>query len=295
VGCNPFEMPSSACQEGQACYLSREATRCRPAGVTALGEPCEGPNACVSGLQCLVLCTEICSLDGSEGSPCGECPSGEHDARISPDNNVGLCLTEDIPAVCDIYAQTGCGAGEGCYGLRGGHGCLNAGARAAGAVCQSGNQCTPGTVCINGSCLPVCTHDMRRPMDQQCEIRCPGEFINLTPTVWQQGVCTNVMVEGACDFWNPMCEGGQMCVPTIVGNTCRDAGAMRAENEPCQEHTDCSTGLLCPRDIDVCRPACSVAPFVSGGPGVVVLICEDDCPNGVGMPIERGSDIGFCP
>jgi len=130
-------------------------------------------------------------------------------------------------------------------------------------------------------------------MEQQCETKCPGEFINLTPNIWQQGVCTNVEAEGACDYWTPMCPAGELCVPTIVGNTCRTAGAGRAVDEPCQDHTDCAAGLLCPRDINVCRPACSVAPFVAAAQQP--LICEDDCPNGAGMPIERGSDIGFCP
>jgi len=283
----------SVCDDDQGCYLQREATKCMGAGDKAAGVACETPNDCAPGLQCLVVCTEICSLDGAHAPACAECPSGVFNERISPENNVGVCLTETIPAACDIFAQTGCEAGEGCYSLRGGHGCTTAGNKPAGADCNSGNDCEPGTLCINGACLPYCRNSDDTPMEHRCDVKCPNENLTLTPQIWNQGACTNVQPENPCDYWAQDCADGRRCLPTVLGETCTNANGAGMAGSPCQEHGDCAAGFLCPNEIGQCRQACSIEPFVDAP--TPPLICADDCPNGAGMPIEPDSRIGFCP
>jgi len=282
-----------ACEEGQGCYLSRDATKCMSAGMKSAGEACDSPNECSPGLHCLVVCTEVCSLDGAHAPACGDCPSGEINDTISPDNNIGLCLTETIPAQCNIFSQDDCGAGEGCYSVRGGHACISAGNKPEGAECSSGNECVPGAMCINGACLPYCRNSEDTPMEHRCDTKCPNEFLTLRPQIWQQGACTNVQPANPCDFWLQDCEGGRRCLPTVLGESCVPAQGMSMLDQPCQDHENCGPGLVCPRDAGVCKQACSIEPFVDGA---MPIICADDCPSGApGMPIEPDSRIGFCP
>ena len=41
---------------------------------------------------------------------------------VSEENELGVCLSTDIPG-CDIFGDE-CGAGQGCYNVRGGRACL---------------------------------------------------------------------------------------------------------------------------------------------------------------------------
>ena len=252
----------SPCTEEQGCYIQREATKCLGAGMKRAGEVCDTANDCVPGLQCFVVCTGICSLDGAHPPACSDCPSGVFNERISPDNNAGICLTETIPAACDIFAQNDCPEGEGCYSVRGGHACISAGIKPAGAECNSGNECEPGTICINNACLPYCRNSDDTPMEHRCDVKCPNDNLTLTPQIWQQGACTNVAPASPCDFWAQDCEGdGRRCLPTVLGESCTPSAGQAMLDAPCQDHGDCAAGLVCPRELNVCKQACSIEPF----------------------------------
>ncbi|MGC6415645.1 MAG: dickkopf-related protein, partial [Bradymonadia bacterium] len=284
----------SPCGVAEACYIDREASKCMAAGTKAQGEACERPNDCAAGLQCFVVCTPICSIDGSHAPACADCPSGVANTTISPDNNAGICLTETIPASCDIFAQDDCPAGEGCYSVRGGHACTTAGVKPAGSECSAGNECVPGTLCISGACLPYCRDSADTPMEHRCDVKCPNENLQLVPELWGQGACTNVEPTAPCDFWAQDCADENLrCLPTVLGESCASGNGQTMLDQACSDHADCGAGLVCPRELNVCRPACSIEPFVNAMP--MPLICADDCPNGVGQPIEPDSRIGYCP
>ncbi len=163
----------------------------------------------------------------------------------------------------------------------------------AGSECFSTNDCEPTTICVNNVCLPYCTNNPELPEQYQCETMCPGNVVNLTPEIWAQGVCTNVEAANACNFWDQDCEGGNICVPTLVGESCSMPTGNGMAGDACQDHTDCMAGLVCPRQVGECKPACSIEPFVTDSAGNEVLECSN--PRCQGMPIENDSVIGFCP
>jgi hypothetical protein len=131
-------------------------------------------------------------------------------------------------------------------------------------------------------------------MEHRCDVKCPNDNLTLTPQIWQQGACTNVAPASPCDFWAQDCEGdGRRCLPTVLGESCTNAIGESMAETACQDHSDCAAGLVCPREVGVCKAACSIEPFVNVMP--MPLICADDCPNGAGQPIEADSRIGYCP
>ena len=211
---------------------------------------------------------------------------------VSPENEVGVCLSTDIPG-CDIFGDE-CEAGRGCYNVRGGRACLPEGTGEAGAACTSATNCKQGHVCLYGVCLPYCRDSADTPDEHKCAQKCPGNTVILTPLIWQGGACTNVMAANTCNFWAEGADcNGDVCVPTPVGEICRPATGMGGLGDGCSDTTDCQKGLVCPRQVGQCKTACSIEPFVDGG--FTPPICMDDCPSGPGMAIAPESRIGYCP
>ncbi|MEE2789954.1 MAG: hypothetical protein VX589_21610, partial [Myxococcota bacterium] len=162
--------------------------------------------------------------------------------------------------------------------------------------CDASNECQPGNLCIFDVCLPYCRDSADTPDENKCANRCPGETTPLLPVIWQGGVCTNVMATNTCDFWaeGADCNGvGEVCVPTPVGEICQTARGMAGLGDQCNGTADCQQGLVCPSQVNRCKRACSIEPFVDGG--FTPPICMDDCDGGPGMPMAPDSRIGFCP
>ena len=179
---------SEGCGEGQGCYLNGNSSQCLPGGNLGLGEVCEGgpANSCAPGLQCFVTCRELCSTASQQPS-CASCPAGSHE--FSPSLSLGFCLEGGPPTLCDLFSQTGCEAGQGCYPVVGGIACRTAGTRAPGVDCQSGNSCLPGHACVNAKCLELCDLNAALSDPTSCDARCPTSMGAILPVSWQIGVC----------------------------------------------------------------------------------------------------------
>jgi len=98
--------------------------------------------ALLSGLVCLAGCQSLTKLSKFEVVQCdgagSQRPSGE---------------------VCDIVAQTGCGAGQHCQ-WRGEHAsCVAPGSLQPWSACSSADECPQGQTCDRGSCKPYCDCD----------------------------------------------------------------------------------------------------------------------------------------
>ncbi|MDP6946987.1 MAG: hypothetical protein QF464_22750, partial [Myxococcota bacterium] len=200
-----------------------------------MGAICDVANDCIPGLQCLVVCTGICSLDGTAGLSCADCPV--ESLEINADNNMGICIDENIPAACDLYNQTGCAAGEACYSVRGGHGCLAAGVQPEGTECKFSNECTAGNMCINSMCLEACDIGAAEGAPESCGVKCNGtEPGTLTPTIWNIGFCKDADPAEPCSFWEQDCAGGKVCYGTVLGEACMTPEGTAGEGAGCSRN-----------------------------------------------------------
>ena len=169
------QVVATMCEDGQGCYLSRDATKCLSAGTLVKGEACEAPNDCAPGLHCLVECREVCSVQADHPQSCAQvCPEppaevimaiGRPDVvkftTVSEENELGVCLGTEIPG-CDIFGDD-CLANEGCYPVRGGNACIPAGTKTPGTPCDASNECQPG-ICVSSmyACPIAATALIRR-------------------------------------------------------------------------------------------------------------------------------------
>jgi hypothetical protein len=301
------------CTAAQPCVSS-----CDGAVAGGQGEICGVANDCVAGLQCLVVCTDICSLDGSAGIPCSGCPI--EFMEINADNNMGICITENAPAACDLYnpSASGCAAGEACYSLRGGHGCLGAGVQIEGTECKFSNDCTGGNLCINSMCLEACDQMAAEGAPESCGVKCDGsEPGSLTPAIWGVGFCKDAPPAEPCSFWEQNCTGGKVCYGTVLGEACMTPDGTAGEGDGCTRNQDCAPGLVCPSSNSpnsgqCTRPCSIVIPDFDGsmsdcgstsdcglpesciGGKCAVPYCADDCPGAAAEPVATDSQIGTC-
>jgi len=293
-----------------------------------VGEICSGASDCVPGMQCLVVCTSICSLDGTAGLPCAGCPapadpnlpSGENNSFISinADNNMGICIDENVPAACDLYNQTGCAPGEACYSIRGGHGCLGAGTQPEGTECKFSNDCSGGNLCVNSMCLEACDTKADPGAPESCDVKCNGTTPgNLSPAVWGTGFCQDAPPAEPCSFWKQDCEGGKVCYGTSLGEACLTPDGTAGEGATCSRNQDCAAGLVCPNSNspngNTCTRPCSIIiPDFDGsqtdcsgdgdcglpescfGSKCIVPYCADECPAAAAQPVATDSIIGTC-
>jgi hypothetical protein len=115
---------------------------------------------------------------------------------------LGFCLDGNGPALCDLYQQLGCLAGEGCYPVPGGVACRDAGEITPGLACTSGSSCTPGHACVSGACRMLCDLSAAEAAATSCASRCewfttPDGQSHLSvgaiePTSWGMGVCVDL-------------------------------------------------------------------------------------------------------
>jgi hypothetical protein len=265
------------------------------AGSLAEGEIChgQGANVCEPGLQCLVLCTKVCSfsdINDDEPKCLDTCPSGGKFQPINNDNFIGLCLGDTVPQACNLFEQTGCDPGQGCYSIKGGWGCVKAGSTKVGAACQYTNDCAPGTICINSTCAEVCSsHADDKEKNYSCDKQCGGEFNNITPAEWNIGFCTNAEPADPCDFWKQDCvDPDKLCYFVTNGATCLKKGAEKPLNADCKYISDCAKGLYCTQG--TCVQPCSLEQLAPPP----TPICADDCPGGKFKTLSFENQVGVC-
>jgi len=293
VGCNPFQDAETACGPGNACYYGNQATQCSTAGVAPAGTDCYGQpfDLCASGLQCVVECQEACSTDdaGADEPKCSAvCGGADNILEVSAENSLGVCLTATVPATCDIWAQTGCQGGEGCYRVTGGIACLSAGDTAIGEACEFTNDCVPGAVCVSSQCQDLCDATENATGPNACDTKCQSSN-NLTPVVWGFGICTDAEPADPCDFWAQDCaDAGQTCYQLQNGASCLATGGSAAKDAACSGVTDCAPGLICSGN--VCREPCHTSDFPpSGAPS-----CPQTCGAAGYSPISVENQIAYC-
>lgn len=288
VGCNAFDQ--STCGDGQGCYLNNNATKCFEAGTLKEGEACIdlGPNSCEAGLQCLIVCTPVCSfIDVNGDEPkCTEFCAGASFQAVNDDNGIGVCLTDTPPSECDIFAQEGCGAGEGCYMTNTGWRCFNAGKVEIGEQCEFTNDCVPGGICINSQCQEICSVKEAAPAKDKCDEKC-GAFNQVNPSEWEVGFCTDAEPAVPCDFWAQDCvDAGTACYFVSNGATCLTAGT-GGSGASCSSVNDCMGGLYCYQG--KCSEVCSINEFQAGA-----SICIDDCPESKFESVSLENQVGIC-
>ena len=298
VGCNPFDDAETACGPGNACYYGSQATQCSTAGVAPAGTDCYGGpfDVCEPGLHCVVECQAVCSTNdaGADEPKCSAVCTGGESLEISAENNLGVCLTETIPQTCDIWAQTGCQSGEGCYRVQGGIACLTAGTTEAGEACQFTNDCVPGAVCVNSQCQELCDAKEGATGPNACETKCQSSN-NLTPVVWGFGICTDAEPADPCDFWLQDCaDAGKTCYLLQNGAACLDTGGSAAVDEACSGVTDCAEGLVCSGSL--CRKPCHINDFPPTGAISCTELCDLDAqsPTQTIQSIFVGSPYAYC-
>lgn len=192
--CSPFEPPWETCGPGLGCYVGGPAaTKCMVEGTLPMGATCWGQavNACTPAMQCFVTCQAICSTTpGSSDQPKCEtaCASGMF-TTVKAAQGIGVCVTSQVPKVCELHGQTGCAAGEGCYTVQGGWGCLEAGKTPKGGECIYTDSCLPGLICVDSACSAVCSLEPGAPVELQCDFMCPGGWAVLEPAAWNTGIC----------------------------------------------------------------------------------------------------------
>ena len=263
IGCNAFE---STCGDGQGCYYGNGTTKCMPAGTKEKDALCTGANDCKSGLHCLVTCREACSTnaDNADQPKCKDvCGGGDDDIKeLSPENGFGVCVPDEPPAECDIFAQTGCPASDGCYLITGGFGCIPAGSKKPGEACTGGNECAKGSLCINSTCAEICSvREADADKDYFCTTKCKDNG-TITPGKWGIGYCKDADPAEPCDFWAQDCEAGKNCYLVSGGGTCMQTGGSTPEGGECNFVQDCAPGLACGNK--VCLKPCSIADFPEG-------------------------------
>ena len=193
--CNPFGPPAEECAEGAGCYIEPGGTDCLAAGSKPEGSVCYGdsPNSCIPGLQCAIVCSQICSvIDNNADQPkCDNaCPTGVRFPLASP-VGAAVCVTANMPSLCNLYTQTGCPDGKACYIVTGGAACADAGNLQLGAVCQYTDECAPGTICASGTCKTLCSLDPNAVPNDACDQKCAAGHEIVVPTLWNVGVCSN--------------------------------------------------------------------------------------------------------
>ncbi|MBZ0121165.1 MAG: hypothetical protein K8H88_29490 [Sandaracinaceae bacterium] len=138
----------ASCGAGMACLINGSTemgwmAACGPAGVGGDGATCNPDgmtNECQEGFQCNEgLCRQLCCSNE-------DCTVGGQFCNQIGGLNGGFCQP---PAMCDLFAQTGCGMNEECNLLPNGDRiCDGAGTLTEGMECMFRNECVPGMGCF---------------------------------------------------------------------------------------------------------------------------------------------------
>lgn len=134
-----------SCPVGQmACDGTCIDTTYDPMHCGSCTRACTASQSCISG---------ACVTCGVEGAIC---------CGTDPSCGSGLLCVDRCrrAATCDVFAQTGCRAGEACYASYYGTYCAPAGSGVRGAVCTADGDCAPGSGCTDvlrdRLCRPYC-------------------------------------------------------------------------------------------------------------------------------------------
>ncbi len=123
---------------------------------------CSVDTACKLGYTCVAfaavgstpVCSRFCAHDSDclgTGSRCVDGLVG----NMGQDLHVTVCSN-----ACDVYGQTGCPSGMGCYGVDATAGdftdCAYFAGAADGAACTSTTDCLAGSVCVDFGATKTC-------------------------------------------------------------------------------------------------------------------------------------------
>jgi hypothetical protein len=228
------------------------------------------------------IAAEITGCNGETGLG-----GGEFD-EVSEDNGVGVCLTSEMPAACDIFYQMGCEPGQKCAFVNGGAGCVSAGNVAIGEACGGPlGGCVAGGLCVNSTCGEICDASPEAAPEVSCDEKC-SSMSNINPSIWGVGICTDQGPAVTCDFWAQDCEDpAQNCYFVTGGATCLTPNGNGQEGEPCSSLTDCGKGFTCASN--TCITPCSLDEFADPP----AQICADVC-TGAWSVISYDAGIGYC-
>jgi len=142
---------SAGCLSGQQCYpLPAKPPMCAAPGSIGLGKPCGALADCAIGLLCIGgVCGKVCDTSGATSGYTCTSPAvcGELTYNGTPlGGNLGVCQGG---ATCNLVTNVGCATGLACITFATGKACVKSGAGGPGAVCQSSEDCSSTTVCVN--------------------------------------------------------------------------------------------------------------------------------------------------
>ncbi len=139
------------CPAGQHCYPQPgKPPICAAPGSIAVGKPCGALADCAIGLLCIAgVCGKVCDTAGATAGYTCTAPAvcAELSSNGTPiGGNLGVCQGG---ATCNLVTNVGCATGLACITFNTGKACIKAGAGGPGAVCQSSDDCSSATVCVN--------------------------------------------------------------------------------------------------------------------------------------------------
>jgi hypothetical protein len=316
--CEPCAAEAT-CGRPATCLLASPITVCAPAGEAAVGEACDpsmdifcaAPNLCIGG-----TCKAPCG-----GDACGQndsCPEGESCIDASADYN-GLNIKYCIKK-CDIYAQTGCDAGEVCVvagrepnGSIYGECTTYAGTVGAGV---QGEACMPDDATYFGNCQPghVCNNFFEQGGDPTCnafcdvnnQTNCTGASGCALPFFNFDGLGACV---GDCDVFGAVgqCGEGRACEFAVIG--ARGGNPEVALGLCAAGQETVATGGACQQNMNTgennCEPGNICAALQQGGATTCIKLCDTipdsghTCPAGTMCLTEVFGDpastvIGAC-
>lgn len=182
------------------------------------------------------------------------------DTGPTPPPPPGMC-----PAgMCDLEAQTGCGAGQACdWGAPPGMPptpyCRMAGTAGDGQPCNDMTLCQEGLICLgaagSATCHAICCNDNDAacPAGQTCSIRVVSEGMPDSPV----GACD---APDNCDVQAQTgCSAAEYCYPAgSDGSTVCASPGTAAAGAACTALNQCARGFICPGGASsVCRQVCN--------------------------------------
>jgi hypothetical protein len=154
----------TACPEGEACYVSGDATVCAAAGEKTVGDKCTQSSQCQAHHTCISVagvsgCVRTCDPGGGGNFACAAvCGAGNFDTLSG--SGVGYCSDDIELPFCEPLNPTKCAANQGCYNTSDGWICQNAGVKEEKEPCAGSAECLPGFTCFANKCRVICDTSM---------------------------------------------------------------------------------------------------------------------------------------